>query len=185
VKALTAKQQRVLDFLKSKILENGYPPTVREICDATGLSSTSTVHSHLATLTKKGFIKRDSAKNRAIEILDEDFYAGGRAVIHVPVVGRFTPGKPVLTEENIEDTFPLPRDYVKKTDCYLLHVKGDHLAADGILDGDMVLAHLQGEAKDGDNVIILNEKGAQVIKFNRKLKSANVVGKVIGLYRRY
>ena len=199
---LTAKQQSVLDFLKSEIKRKGYPPTVREICDAVGLSSTSTVHSHLETLEKKGYIRRSPSKNRSTEILEEDFYTGGRELVNVPIVGRVAAGVPILAEENIEDTFPIPIDYVKNDVCFMLHVKGESMIDEGIFDGDLVLVRQQPDANDGDIVIALLDDSATVKKFRRDgelicLEPANpayetirthecdVLGKVIGLYRRY
>jgi len=202
VKNLTAKQQMILDFLKAEIRQNGYPPTVREICDAVGLSSTSTVHAHLETLERKGFIRRSPAKNRSTEILEEDFYNNTRELVNVPIVGRVAAGIPILAEENIEDTFPIPIDYVKNDSCFMLHVKGDSMVDEGILDGDLVLVRQQQDATDGDIVIALLDDSATVKTFYRdgefiRLDPANpaftpiltqecdILGKVIGLYRRY
>ncbi|MCL2358011.1 MAG: transcriptional repressor LexA [Defluviitaleaceae bacterium] len=199
---LSAKQQKVLDFLKAEIRKNGYPPTVREICDAVGLSSTSTVHAHLETLERKGYIRRSPSKNRSTEILEEDFYSGGRELVNVPIVGRVAAGVPILADENIEDTFPIPIDYVKNDSCFMLHVKGDSMTDEGIFDGDLVLVRQQQDAIDGDIVIALIDDSATVKTFYRdgefiRLDPANaafesirtreceVLGKVIGLYRRY
>ncbi|MCL1842990.1 MAG: transcriptional repressor LexA [Defluviitaleaceae bacterium] len=201
-KQLTVKQQKILDFLKTEIKRNGYPPTVREICDAVGLSSTSTVHAHLETLERKGYIRRSPAKNRSTEILEEDFYGNTRELVNVPIVGRVAAGVPILAEENIEDTFPIPIDYVKNDTCYMLHVKGDSMVDEGILDGDLVLVRHQIDATDGDIVIALIEDSATVKTFYRdgefirlepanaafepiKVRECEVMGKVIGLYRRY
>jgi len=199
---LTSKQQMILDFLKTEIRQNGYPPTVREICDAVGLSSTSTVHAHLETLERKGYIRRTATKNRSTEILEEDFYGNAREMVHVPVVGRVAAGIPILAEENIEDTFPIPIDYVKNDTCYMLHVKGSSMIDEGIFDGDLVLVRQQHDANDGDIVIALMDDSATVKTFYRdgdqiRLDPANqdfapiytrecdILGKVIGLYRRY
>ncbi|MCL1878585.1 MAG: transcriptional repressor LexA [Defluviitaleaceae bacterium] len=199
---LSAKQQKVLDFLKAEIRKNGYPPTVREICDAVGLSSTSTVHAHLETLERKGYIRRSPSKNRSTEILEEDFYSGTREMVNVPIVGRVAAGVPILAEENIEDTFPIPIDYVKNDTCFMLHVKGDSMTDEGILDGDLVLVRQQQDASDGDIVIALIEDSATVKTFYRdgefirldpanaafepiRTRECDVLGKVIGLYRRY
>jgi len=199
---LTNKQQMILDFLKTEIRQNGYPPTVREICDAVGLSSTSTVHAHLETLERKGFIRRAPAKNRSTEILEEDFYSNTREIINVPIVGRVAAGAPILAEENIEDTFPLPIDYVKNGNCFMLHVRGDSMIDEGILDGDLVLVRQQQDANDGDIVIALLDDSATVKTFRRDgeniqliaanpdfepivVKECDIQGKVIGLYRRY
>jgi len=200
--SLTAKQQMILDFLKAEIRQNGYPPTVREICDAVGLSSTSTVHAHLETLIRKGYIRRQPNKNRSTEILEEDFYGNTREMVNVPIVGRVAAGVPILAEENIEDTFPIPIDYVKNSSCYMLHVKGDSMIDEGIFDGDLVLVRQQQEAADGDIVIALLEDSATVKTFYRDgelirldpanqdfepihTKECDILGKVIGLYRRY
>jgi len=199
---LTEKQKLVLDFLKTGIRQNGYPPTVREICDAVGLSSTSTVHAHLETLERKGYIRRSPAKNRSTEILEENFYASTRELVNVPIVGQVAAGIPILAEENVEDTFPIPIDYIKNDTCFMLHVKGDSMCEDGIFDGDLVLVRQQQTAKDGDIVVALIDDSATVKKFSRdgkniRLSPANayfepiivrdctILGKVIGLYRRY
>jgi len=200
--SLTAKQKLVLDFLKSEIRQNGYPPTVREICDAVGLSSTSTVHSHLETLERKGYIRRSPAKNRSTEILEEDFYTNTREMVNVPIVGRVAAGSPILAEENIEDTFPIPIDYVKNDTCFMLHVKGDSMTDEGIFDGDLVLVRQQQLANDGDIVVALIDDSATVKTFSRDgenivlspananyeplvVRECEVLGKIIGLYRRY
>ena len=199
---LTQKQQKILDFLKAQIRLNGYPPTVREICDAVGLSSTSTVHAHLETLEKKGYIRRAKAKNRSTEILEDDFYNNTRELVNVPIVGQVAAGVPILAEENIEDTFPIPVDYIKNDTCFMLHVKGDSMIDAGIFDGDLVLVRQQQIANDGDIVIALVEDSATVKTFYRDgefirlapsnpsfkpivVKDCDVLGKVIGLYRRY
>jgi len=198
---LTTKQQMVLDFLKAEIKRNGYPPTVREICESVGLSSTSTVHSHLETLERKGYIRRSPTKNRSTEILEEDFY-NSRELVYVPIIGRVAAGVPILAEENIEDTFPIPIDYVKNDTCFMLNVRGDSMIDEGIFDGDLVLVRQQQDASDGDIVIALLDDSATVKTFYRdgefiRLDPANkafepirtreceVLGKVIGLYRRY
>lgn len=200
--SLSTKQQLILDFLKTEIRQNGYPPTVREICDAVGLSSTSTVHAHLETLERKGYIRRSPTKNRSTEILEEDFYNNSRELVNVPIVGRVAAGMPILAEENIEDTFPIPIDYVKNDSCFMLHVKGDSMMDEGILDGDLVLVRQQQDALNGDIVIALLDDSATVKTFYRdgefiRLNPANtafdpiivrecdILGKVIGLYRRY
>ncbi|MCL2189494.1 MAG: transcriptional repressor LexA [Defluviitaleaceae bacterium] len=201
-KNLSTKQQMILDFLKTEIRQNGYPPTVREICDAVKLSSTSTVHAHLETLERKGYIRRSPTKNRSTEILEEDFYQSARELVNVPIVGQVAAGVPILAEENIEDTFPIPIDYVKNDTCYMLHVKGDSMVDEGILDGDLVLVRQQQDATNGDIVIALLDDDATVKTFSRQgeyihllpankdfkpivTKECSILGKVIGLYRRY
>lgn len=200
-KPLSAKQQLILDFLKSQIRKNGYPPTVREICDAVGLSSTSTVHAHLETLERKGYIRRSPAKNRSTEILEEHFY-NSREMVNVPIVGRVAAGVPILATENIEDVYPVPVDYVKNSTCFMLNVKGESMRDEGILDGDMVLVRQQHDANDGDIVIALIDDSATVKTFSRegemicltpanpdfdviKVRECDVLGKVIGLFRHY
>ena len=199
---LTSKQKLILDFLKAEIRQNGFPPTVREICDAVGLSSTSTVHAHLETLERKGFIRRSPTKNRSTEILEDDFYTNTRELVNVPIVGNVAAGVPILAAENIEDTFPIPVDYVKNDTCFMLHVRGDSMIDDGIHDGDLVLVRQQNTARDNDIIIALLEDSATVKRFFRDgenirlcpanayfepivVKDCNVLGKVIGLYRRY
>jgi len=198
---LSSKQQLILDFIKQDIRDKGYPPTVRDICEAVGLSSTSTVHAHLKTLERKGYIKRQEGSNRSTKVVGDDFYKG-RELVNVPIVGRVAAGIPILAEENIEDTFPIPVDYVKNDTCFMLNVKGDSMMDEGILDGDLVLVRSQVNADDGDIVIALLDDSATVKFFSRegeyvKLSPANaayspiltkecdVLGKVIGLYRRY
>jgi len=199
---LTAKQKMVLDYLKAEIRKSGYPPSIREICTAVGLSSTSTVHAHLATLERKGYIRRCPSKNRTTEILEENFYQNTRELVNIPIVGRVAAGVPILADENIEDTFPIPIDYVKNDTCFMLNVRGDSMSGEGILDGDLVLVRQQPDANDGDIVVALLEDSATVKLFYRdgediRLEPANpafqpiitqeceVQGKVIGLYRRY
>lgn len=199
---LSAKQQQILDFIKVEIKRNGYPPSVREICEAVNLSSTSTVHAHLETLERKGYIRRSPAKNRSTEVLEEDFYHGGREMVNVPIVGRVAAGMPILAAENVEDTFPIPIDYVKNDTCFMLHVKGDSMIDEGILNGDLVLVRQQKDAVNGDIVIALLGDDATVKTFSRegeyvcltpanpafepiKTKECSILGKVIGLYRRY
>lgn len=199
---LSAKQQLILDFLKKEIKRNGYPPTVREICDAVGLSSTSTVHAHLESLERKGYIRRSPTKNRSTEILEDDFYNNGREIANIPIVGNVAAGVPILAEENIEDTFPIPVDHVKNDVCFMLHVKGDSMIDEGIMDGDLVLVRQQQTASSGDIIIALIDDSATVKTFYREagrirlqpankayapmiMKDCEVLGKVIGLYRRY
>ena len=201
-RVLTEKQKLILDYLKSAIKSNPYPPSVREICNAVGLSSTSTVHAHLETLERKGYIRRHPAKNRSTEILEENFYGNERELVYVPIVGSVAAGKPILAEENIEDTFPIPIDYVKNDVCFMLHVKGDSMTDEGIFDGDLVLVRQQSDATDGDIVIAMIDDSATVKTFFRDgenirldpansafnsiiTKDVNILGKVIGLYRRY
>jgi len=201
-KTLTSKQQMIFDYLKSEVRLKGFPPTVREICDAVGLNSTSTVHAHLESLERKGYIRRSPTKNRATEILHDDFYSPMRNMTLVPIVGNVAAGMPIFADENIEDTYPVPLSLVKDDICFMLHVKGDSMIDEGIYDGDMVLVRQQKTASNGDIVIALIEDSATVKMFYRegghiRLQPANeafapmimenceILGKVIGLYRKY
>ena len=136
---ITAKQEEILEFIKSEILRRGFPPAVREICDAVRLKSTSSVHAHLETLEKAGYIRRDPTKPRAIEILDDDFALTRREMVNVPVIGMVAAGVPLLAEQNIEDYFPIPAERMPNVQTFLLRVKGDSMVNAGIFDGDMVL----------------------------------------------
>ena len=149
-------QQRILDFIKSEIEEKGYPPSVREICQAVGLKSTSTVHAHLNHLEEQGLIRRDSTKPRALEVLDGS-HARGRSV---PLLGRVTAGMPVLAVENIEDYLTLPRELVGRDEVFCLRVQGESMIDVGILDGDIVVLRQQDSAENGDIVVALVEDEA-------------------------
>lgn len=196
---LTKRQQQILDCIKQSVREKGYPPSVREIGSAVGLSSSATVHSHLATLESKGLIRRDPTKPRAIEILDQSFQAAADAV-PVPVLGRVTAGVPILAVENIEDYFPLPRQVIREQEVFILHVSGDSMIEAGILDGDDVIVRKQANAQNGDIVVALLGDEATVKTFYREkdhvrlqpenptlspilTKNVTILGKVIGLYR--
>ncbi len=144
-------QQKILDYIKSEIEEKGYPPSVREICAAVGLRSTSTVHAHLNHLEEQGLIRRDSTKPRALEVLDGSL-ARGRSV---PLVGRVTAGMPILAVENIEDYLVLPQSMLGKDDIFCLRVQGDSMIDAGILDGDIVVLRQQEAAENGDIVVAL------------------------------
>mgnify|MGYP000889346713 FL=1 len=202
--ALSEKQKKILDFLKQEILTKGYPPSVREICDAVGLKSTSTVHGYLERLEKKGLIRRDPTKPRAIEILDDTTYVFKKELINVPIVGRVTAGQPILAVENIEDTFPIPAQYLhnKNNDVFMLTVEGDSMVEAGILDGDMVLVEKKPTAQNGDIVVALIEDEATVKKFYKEkeyirlqpensamepiiVKDVTILGKVIGVIRMF
>ena len=202
--ALSEKQKKILDFLKQEILTKGYPPSVREICDAVGLKSTSTVHGYLERLEKKGLIRRDPTKSRAIEILDDTTYVFKKELINVPIVGRVTAGQPILAVENIEDTFPIPAQYLhnKNNDVFMLTVEGDSMVEAGILDGDMVLVEKKPTAQNGDIVVALIEDEATVKKFYKEkeyirlqpensamepiiVKDVTILGKVIGVIRMF
>lgn len=136
---ISKKQSEILEYIKSEILQRGYPPAVREICEAVNLKSTSSVHSHLETLEKNGYIRRDPTKPRAIEIIDDTFNLTRRDMVQVPIIGRVAAGEPLLAQENIEEYFPIPSDFMPNNDTYMLKVKGESMINAGILDGDYVL----------------------------------------------
>lgn len=165
---ISAKQLEILEYIKSQILERGFPPAVREICEAVNLKSTSSVHSHLETLEKNGYIHRDPTKPRAIEILDDDFNLNRREMVNIPIVGRVAAGEPILAQQNIEDYFPLPADMVPNKDTFILKVKGESMINVGILDGDYVAVQVQDYASNGDMVVALIEDGATVKTFYRE-----------------
>lgn len=198
---LQGKSQEILDFIKQQQMEKGYPPSVREICEAVGLKSTSTVHGHLDRLEKKGYIRRDKTKPRAIEILDDDMYfMSGQDLVYVPVVGRVTAGQPILAVENIEETFPLPSQYLPNGDVFMLKVEGESMIGAGIFDGDQVIVKKQEYAENGDYVVALLEDEATIKTFYREkgyvrlqpenpsmepiiTRDVRILGKVIGLFR--
>jgi repressor LexA len=182
-KVLTDRQRQILDFIESATTERGYPPSVREIGQAVGLTSPSTVHSHLATLQKRGFLHRDPTKPRAIEVrYDPNSGAGGherRPVRHVPLVGDVAAGTDVLAQENVEEVYPLPADLTGEGDLFMLRVRGDSMIDVGIFDGDFVVARSQQTAERGDIVVAGIPGGEATIKtFSREdgkivLKPAN------------
>jgi repressor LexA len=159
-----AREQRILDFMKSEISRKGYPPTVREICSAVGIKSTSTAHKDIDSLVKKGYLKKDPAKPRALMLVSRDDEQKSAAevqpqaehenVIDIPVVGRVAAGTPITAEENLEGTFPVPSQYVKGT-CYMLRVKGESMINVGIMDGDLILVEQQNTANNGDIVVAM------------------------------
>ena len=165
---ISSKQQEILDYIKEEILKKGYPPAVREICEAVHLKSTSSVHSHLETLEKNGYIRRDPTKPRAIEILDDTFNLTRREVVNVPIVGHVAAGEPILATENIENYFPVPSEYIPNQDVFMLHVKGDSMINAGILNGDNILVRQQSSASNGDIVVALVEDSATVKTFYKE-----------------
>ncbi|MCD8035793.1 MAG: transcriptional repressor LexA [Clostridiales bacterium] len=192
--------------MKDSVKERGYPPSVREICDAVGLKSTSTVHGHLERLEKKGYIRRDPLKPRAIEIFVDDSMnstlQNKREMMDIPVVGTVTAGSPILAVENIEDTFTIPMDYAPNGDVFMLRVKGDSMINAGIFNRDLIMVRQQSTAEDGDIVVALIEDFATVKTFYREndyirlqpenptmspilVKDVTIIGKVVGLYRKY
>lgn len=199
---ITSKQKEILEFMKNEILSKGYPPAVREICEAVNLKSTSSVHSHLETLEKNGYIRRDPAKPRAIEIVDDNFNLTRREIVNVPIVGTVTAGQPILAVENIESYFPIPMDYMPNQETFMLKVKGESMVNAGIFDGDTILVQKQSHAKNGDFVVALIEDSVTVKTFYKEkdcyrlqpendymdpiiLPEVEILGKVIGLFRMF
>ncbi|MBM6853859.1 transcriptional repressor LexA [Mediterraneibacter glycyrrhizinilyticus] len=197
---ISKKQKEILEYIKSQILERGYPPAVREICEAVNLKSTSSVHSHLETLEKNGYIHRDPTKPRAIEILDDSFNLTRREMVNVPIVGRVAAGEPILAQENVENYFPIPTEFMPNNQTFLLKVKGESMINAGILDGDMVLVEQTPSASNGDMVVALIEDGATVKTFYKEegifrlqpendtmdpiiVQEVTILGKVIGVFR--
>jgi len=199
---ITSKQKEILEFMKNEILSKGYPPAVREICEAVQLKSTSSVHSHLETLEKNGYIRRDPAKPRAIEIVDENFNLTRREIVNVPILGTVTAGQPILAVENIESYFPIPMDYMPNQETFMLKVKGESMINAGIFDGDTILVQKQSHAKNGDFVVALIEDSVTVKTFYKEkdyyrlqpendymdpiiVPEVEILGKVIGLFRMF
>lgn len=197
---ITEKQSEILEYIKAQILERGFPPAVREICEAVHLKSTSSVHSHLETLEKNGYIRRDPTKPRAIEILDDAFNLTRREMAQVPIVGRVAAGEPLLAEQNIEDYFPIPVERLPNNQTFLLQVKGESMINAGILNGDYILVEQTPSASNGEVVVALVEDGATVKRFFKEkghyrlqpendtmdpiiVDEVTIVGKMIGLLR--
>ncbi|MCI6121335.1 transcriptional repressor LexA [Bariatricus sp. SGI.161] len=197
---ISPKQQEILDYIKSQILERGFPPAVRDICDAVHLKSTSSVHSHLETLEKNGYIRRDPTKPRAIEILDDSFNFTRREMVNVPMIGRVAAGEPILAEQNIENYFPIPMEFMPNNQTFMLKVKGESMINAGIFDGDLVLVEQCQTARNGEMVVALIEDGATVKTFYKEkdairlqpendsmdpiiVTDVKILGKVIGVFR--
>jgi repressor LexA len=200
---LSKRQQEILDFIKSEVKEKGYPPSVREIGEAVGLSSSSTVHGHLSRLETKGLIRRDPTKPRAIEILDSKEMSEPQLPVRkVPIVGKVTAGMPITAVENIEDYFPLPERLAPASDqVYMLEIMGESMIEAGILDGDYVVVRQQSSAENGDIVVAMTEENEATVKRFYKEKNhvrlqpenstmdpiivqqVSILGKVIGVYR--
>jgi len=189
-----------LEYIKAQILGRGFPPSVREICEAVDLKSTSSVHSHLETLEKNGYIRRDPTKPRAIEILDDTFNLTRREVVNVPLVGSVAAGEPLLAQEHIENYFPIPMEFMPNNQTFMLKVKGESMINAGILEGDMVLVEQAQTASNGDMVVALIEDGATVKTFYKEkgyyrlqpenddmdpiiVNEVSILGKVIGVFR--
>lgn len=199
---ITEKQQEILDYMKSQIINRGFPPSVREICEAVSLKSTSSVHSHLESLEKNGYIRRDPSKPRAIEIVDDCYNLTRRELVNVPMVGTVTAGQPILAVENIEGYFPIPMEYMPNHETFMLRVKGESMINAGIFDGDQILVQKQNTASNGDFVVALIDDSVTVKTFYKEngyyrlqpendtmdpiiVNEVSILGKVIGLFRMF
>lgn len=199
--AQNGKQLDILNFIKKQVSEKGYPPSVREICAGVGLSSTSTVHGHLERMEKKGLIKRDKTKTRAIEIIEDSF--NKKEMLNIPLIGTVTAGVPILAFENIEDMFSIPVGYVKSTkELFMLRIKGESMIEAGILNGDLVIIEKDNSAENGEIVVALIENDATLKRFYKEkdhirlqpenstmapiiVTECTILGKLVGLYREY
>ena len=165
---ISDKQREILDYIKTEILNKGYPPTVRDICEAVKLKSTSSVHSHLETLEKNGYIRRDPTKPRAIEIVDDNFNLTRREVVNVPMIGRVAAGQPILAVENIESYFPIPAEFMPNAESFMLRVQGESMINAGIFDGDNILVEKCDTAHNGEMVVALVDDSATVKTFYKE-----------------
>ena len=199
---ISSKQQEILDYLKTQVLSKGYPPSVREICEAVHLKSTSSVHSHLETLEKNGYIRRDPTKPRAIEIVDDEFNLTRRELVSIPVVGTVAAGEPIFAVENIVEYFPIPAEYMPNEETFMLVVKGDSMINAGIYSGDKIIVKKCSTASNGDMVVAMVDDSATVKTFYKEknhfrlqpendsmdpiiVNQVEILGKVIGLIRMY
>ena len=197
---ISAKQQEILDYIKEEILKRGYPPAVRQICEAVNLRSTSSVHSHLETLEKNGYIRRDPTKPRAIEICDDNFQMVRTEMVSLPVVGQVAAGTPILAEENIDSYFPVPAELVPQGESFVLKVKGDSMINVGIFSGDQIFVNACNTAHNGDTVVALIDDSATVKTFYKEdghirlqpendtmdpiiVDDCQILGKVFGVFR--
>lgn len=197
---ISDKQREILEYIKSEILNKGYPPAVRDICEAVHLKSTSSVHSHLETLEKNGYIRRDPTKPRAIEIIDDNFNLVRREVVNVPLVGRVAAGEPLLAVENIESYFPIPADMMPNVETFMLKVKGESMINAGIFDGDYIMVRQQNVASNGEMIVALVDDSATVKTFYKEnghyrlqpendsmdpiiVDDVQILGKVCGVFR--
>ena len=197
---ITAKQKEILDYIKEQILERGYPPAVREICEAVHLKSTSSVHSHLETLERNGYIRRDPTKPRTIEIIDDCFNLARREVVNVPLLGTVAAGMPLLAQENIENYFPIPTEMLPDKEVFMLRVKGDSMIEAGIFNGDLIFVEKTVTAENGEIVVALLDDSATVKRFYKEnghyrlqpenasmepiiVDEVQILGKVFGLFR--
>ena len=197
---ISNKQQEILDYIKEEILKRGYPPSVREICEAVQLKSTSSVHSHLETLEKNGYIRRDPTKPRAIEICDDNFQMVRTEMVSLPVIGQVAAGTPILAEENIDSYFPVPAEFVPGGESFVLKVKGDSMINVGIFNGDRIFVNACQTASNGDMVVALIDDSATVKTFYKEdghirlqpendsmdpiiVDDCQILGKVFGVFR--
>lgn len=197
---ISKKQSQILEYIKEQILSKGYPPSVREICEAVSLRSTSSVHAHLATLEKKGYIRKDPTKPRAIEIVDDKFNITRRELVNIPIVGSVTAGAPILAVENIEGYFPISPDFLGNGPTFMLKVRGESMINAGIYDQDYILVQSESTAENGEIVVALIDDSVTVKRFFKEdnqyrlqpendfmdpiiVKECSIVGKVVGLFR--
>lgn len=197
---ISAKQQEILEYIKKQILAKGYPPAVREICEAVHLKSTSSVHAHLETLEKNGYIRRDPTKPRAIEICDDSFQMVRHEMTSIPIIGTVAAGQPILATENIEGYFPIPTELAPNAEAFVLKVKGESMINAGIFDGDQIFVECCNTARDGDTVVALVEDSATVKTFYKEnghirlqpendtmepiiVDDCRILGKVFGVFR--
>ena len=201
---LTDKQTQILVYIRHEILAKGYPPSIREICQAVDLKSTSSVHAQLSSLEAKGYIRRDLTKSRSIEIIDDDFSLTKRELVNIPIVGTVSCGQPILAEQNIEDYFPVPPEYIHNTNnqTFMLRVKGDSMINVGIYEKDLVIVEQCSSARNGEIVVALIEDSATVKTFYKEngyirlqpendymdpilVEHCEILGRVIGLFRNF
>ena len=197
---ITQKQLEILEYIKQEILDRGYPPAVREICEAVDLKSTSSVHAHLSTLEKNGYIRRDPTKPRAIEICDDNFQMVRTEMVSLPVIGTVAAGQPILAEENIESYFPVPAEILPQGESFILKVKGDSMINVGIFSGDQIFVQSCNTARNGDTVVALVDDSATVKTFYKEngyirlqpendsmdpiiVDECQILGKVYGVFR--
>ena len=201
---LTDKQTQILEYIRHEILAKGYPPSIREICQAVDLKSTSSVHAQLSSLEATGYIRRDLTKSRSIEIIDDDFSLTKRELVNIPIVGTVSCGQPILAEQNIEDYFPVPPEYIHNTNnqTFMLRVKGDSMINVGIYEKDLVIVEQCSSARNGEIVVALIEDSATVKTFYKEngyirlqpendymdpilVEHCEILGRVIGLFRNF
>lgn len=199
---ISAKQTEILEYIKEQILKKGFPPSVREIGEAVNLRSTSSVHAHLETLEKNGYIKRDSTKSRTIEILDESFQMVRTETVSIPIIGQVAAGEPILAEQNIDGYFPLPAEMIPHGESFILNVKGDSMINAGIFSGDQIFVKCCDTAINGDTVVALVDDSATVKTFYKEkdhirlqpenddmdpiiVDDCKILGKVYGVFRLY